>query len=329
MKWQRQSVRLQAGLDSLGAAELRTALSSRFSIRLPATAAFDHPTAAALATIIAPLLQPAQTTAAAMAAGQEVQRQLAVDAESSRAGTGAVTEVVAASTRFPGAAPGNTKCTALFGAFRFQHSTAVCAYIVVTTQCWTLLAMDLKLLYSECLHLAPQAWTGSGVRWLEAPAWRALCRCSAGMLTPYTAQRYAKQAAGAAFHTRQPRQSLLVVMPPCCCSSAAISTLQLPVSGLLSRMSGVAAVALAASQMCRLSSHERTLQLVVAHNLRSATLHSRVLQTPAPGRSYARFAAFLDAGGVAAFDAGALRFSRPEAVALDPHARLLLESTQV
>jgi acyl transferase domain-containing protein len=49
---------------------------------------------------------------------------------------------------------------------------------------------------------------------------------------------------------------------------------------------------------------------------------------PAHGRSYARFAAFLD-GGVAAFDAGALRFSRGEGVALDPHARLLLEQTQV
>jgi acyl transferase domain-containing protein len=53
------------------------------------------------------------------------------------------------------------------------------------------------------------------------------------------------------------------------------------------------------------------------------------LQTPASGRSYARFGAFLDGGGVAAFDAGALRFSRAEAVALDPHSRLLLESAQV
>src|SRR4051794_35899561 len=50
---------------------------------------------------------------------------------------------------------------------------------------------------------------------------------------------------------------------------------------------------------------------------------------PAPGRSYARLGAFLDGGGAAAFDAGALRFSRGEAAALDPHARLLLEQTQV
>lgn len=135
---------MQAGLDSLGAAELRTALSSRFSIRLPATAAFDHPTAAALAACIAPLLQPVQFNAAAAAEGQAIQRQLVVDAGSSRAGSGAVTEVVAASTRFPAAAPGKHKSRASirFGPFCFRHSTAVCAYILVTTQCWTLLAMD-------------------------------------------------------------------------------------------------------------------------------------------------------------------------------------------
>jgi Phosphopantetheine attachment site len=114
MPCQRQSARLQAGLDSLGAAELRTALASRFSIRFPATAVFDHPTAAALAAFIVPLLQPVQASTGAVAAGQKVQRQLVVDAGSSRAGSGAVTEVVAASTRFPAAAPGKHKSRASF-----------------------------------------------------------------------------------------------------------------------------------------------------------------------------------------------------------------------
>jgi hypothetical protein len=50
---------------------------------------------------------------------------------------------------------------------------------------------------------------------------------------------------------------------------------------------------------------------------------------PMHGRSYARFGAFLCDSGVEAFDAGVLRLSRAEAVALDPHARLLLEQTQV
>lgn len=35
---------MSAGLDSLGAVELRNAISARLSISLPATFTFDHPT---------------------------------------------------------------------------------------------------------------------------------------------------------------------------------------------------------------------------------------------------------------------------------------------
>lgn len=44
---------MEAGLDSLGAIELRTALNSSFGLELPATAIFDHPSIAALASFIA------------------------------------------------------------------------------------------------------------------------------------------------------------------------------------------------------------------------------------------------------------------------------------
>ncbi len=40
---------MEAGLDSLGAVELRDALGARFGVELPAMATFDHPTPAALA----------------------------------------------------------------------------------------------------------------------------------------------------------------------------------------------------------------------------------------------------------------------------------------
>ena len=43
---------------------------------------------------------------------------------------------------------------------------------------------------------------------------------------------------------------------------------------------------------------------------------------------YSRFAAFLDSG-VDGFDAAAFRLPRPEAVALDPQARLLLQHSWV
>lgn len=49
----------QAGLDSLGTLELRNAIADAIGLELPATAAFDYPTTAALAAHIAAQLAPA------------------------------------------------------------------------------------------------------------------------------------------------------------------------------------------------------------------------------------------------------------------------------
>ena len=48
----RQQLVTQAGLDSLGAVEFRNAVSGAFAMDVPATAAFDYPTIAALAAYI-------------------------------------------------------------------------------------------------------------------------------------------------------------------------------------------------------------------------------------------------------------------------------------
>lgn len=44
---------MEAGLDSLGAVELRSSLAISFDTELPATLAYDYPTAAALSDFIA------------------------------------------------------------------------------------------------------------------------------------------------------------------------------------------------------------------------------------------------------------------------------------
>lgn len=57
---------MEAGLDSLGAVELRSAAANAFAVPLPATVAFDHPTVAALAAFIASRL-PAQSSTVSLA----------------------------------------------------------------------------------------------------------------------------------------------------------------------------------------------------------------------------------------------------------------------
>ena len=49
---------MEAGLDSLGAVELRAALSAAFGVELPATLTFDYPTISALSRYLATFAQP-------------------------------------------------------------------------------------------------------------------------------------------------------------------------------------------------------------------------------------------------------------------------------
>ena len=49
---------MEAGLDSIGAVELRNAVSAKLGVELPATVTFDYPTISALAQYIALRIAP-------------------------------------------------------------------------------------------------------------------------------------------------------------------------------------------------------------------------------------------------------------------------------
>ena len=53
----------QAGLDSLGAVELRNTVTVKFAVDLPATVVFDYPSVAALAGFVAERLRLATADA--------------------------------------------------------------------------------------------------------------------------------------------------------------------------------------------------------------------------------------------------------------------------
>lgn len=60
---------MQAGLDSLGAVELKNALEARVGLQLPGTLVFDYPTAAALTSYLQSLLPTGDVAPAAATAG--------------------------------------------------------------------------------------------------------------------------------------------------------------------------------------------------------------------------------------------------------------------
>ena len=91
---------MEAGLDSLGAVELRNALGTAFSLELPATVTFDYPSVSALADYIASAQQ--QNSGALVASAASVYDSDSIAADSALGAWGGATDVVGLSGRYPG-----------------------------------------------------------------------------------------------------------------------------------------------------------------------------------------------------------------------------------
>ena len=94
---------MQAGLDSLGAVELRNAITARFAVDVPATLAFDYPTQAAILGFVVGQLG-AHHAADVRSTPPLAALQLQLP------GSREWTELIAIGCKYPGAAEGDSHC---------------------------------------------------------------------------------------------------------------------------------------------------------------------------------------------------------------------------
>lgn len=94
---------MEAGLDSLGAVELRNSLTNRFNIDLPASVIFDYPSVGALSRLLSASAQPQRMQLDNLAGVQIVAKD--------QNPTGGLACVVAIACRYPGGIEGDLLST--------------------------------------------------------------------------------------------------------------------------------------------------------------------------------------------------------------------------
>lgn len=115
----------QAGLDSLGAVELRNAVGAAFGLELLATAAFDYPSPAALAAFIARTLPAAARSSGRQEAwGPEPEAGPSAVLNPPSAQRGQSTDLVGIGCRYPGPAAASASADSSPGMAGFWAAAA-------------------------------------------------------------------------------------------------------------------------------------------------------------------------------------------------------------
>ena len=94
---------MDAGLDSLGAVELKNSLATQFSLDLPVSLIFDHPTIRAIVNYLASQMEQSQPHYAPAQPAASVRTQALEHSHTS--------EIVAISCQYPGKGSGIVSCT--------------------------------------------------------------------------------------------------------------------------------------------------------------------------------------------------------------------------
>jgi len=296
---------MQAGMDSLGAVELRNALNSAFGVDLPPTVTFDHPTIAALAGFIVANLPTTSSTYTAaeedIYSSNDEEEHVRVERRSRhrKQRRGATRTFVSAGTATSPVAAGNAAAS-------IQTQVSIVAASVIGSD------VDVN----EPLMQA-------GLDSLGAVELRNALTARFGLdLVPTVTIDFPTIAALASHILTAAGENNSGVMVEVADSPAELMSL----SSWDSNEAGSVPITLvSSSSMLPSGPHEAATSFDTISNVPLSRWDADTFAEISPNAWEPRFGSFV--AGAEAFDAAAFATSRPEAVYMDPQQRILMERT--